>query len=321
MSKLEWNRPQDQTFETGVDRGVIYVEGGSAVAWSGLSSVQDGGESTLKEFYIDGIKYLAVISPRDWKGSLVAYTYPEAFGAMLGIEELADGLYADSQAPGRFGLSYRTMVTAPAVDKKQHYKIHLIYKVMASLGPTDYTTLSAAAADPSSFEFELAAVPIKIPGFRPTAHIILDTRKMDAPTLSTLEAMLYGDANRSPTMPTIDELIDLLKFGDDVTVVDNGDGTWTASGSNKNVYMTDATHFGIDNVAAVYESDSVYRFLEAVGASSFSALVDDDGGLYFAGDVGPSNIGLDTDIVPYFLLGEDDAQIHEDTDGVPYFEI
>lgn len=321
MSKLVWNRPQDQTFEAGLDHGVLYVEDGPAVAWSGLSSVEDGGESTIKEFYIDGIKYLAMVTPRDWKGKLVAYTYPKEFGELIGISEIGDGLYVDSQAHGRFGLSYRTMVSTPAIDTKQHYKIHLVYKTMASLAGFTNSTLTGDATDPTGFEFELSAVPIRIPNMRPSAHIILDTREMDDNTLAQLEDIIYGTDLVEPSLPTIVQLIDLLKYSDQVVVVDNGDGTWTATGSNKNIQVDSDGYFDIQNVAAEYLSPEIYRFLgvgDGEGPAGYIILADTDGNPYYVLSEGFTNMGLDSDGIPFFQMGLGAALIRIDSDGTPY---
>lgn len=321
MSKLEWNRPEDQTFQAGLDRGVIYVEDGPVVPWNGLSSVQDGGESEIKEYYLDGIKYLSTVSPRDWKGQLTAYTYPDEFGELIGIAEMGDGLYVDAQAHGRFNLSYRTMIAAPNLDSKVHYKIHLVYKVMASLGEFSYGTLSSESIDPTAFQFDLSAVPIKIPGQRPSSHIILDTRKMDELSLQNLEILLYGDETHDPAMPTIEQLVDLFRYAGAVLVVYNGDGTWTATGSNKNVQLLDQQgHFQIDNVAARYLDEDTYEFLGLESAAIIKLAADTDGIPYYAWGEGGSNLGIDSDGVPYFAVGSTAALIYEDTDGQPYYD-
>ena len=317
MTELKWNQPKDRTYETGLDRGVIYLEGGEAVPWSGLTAVEDGGETTLKELYIDGIKYLARVSPRNWKGSLEAFTYPDAFAKLLGMAELGDGLFADGQMPGRFGLSYRTMV-GTADDTIQHYKIHLIYKVMASLGAFGNETLSNDAPSITSFKFDLAAVPIKIPGLRPSAHITIDTRTLSPQTRSTIEGMIYGNSLINASLPTIQSLIDILLFGDTVTIVDNGNHTWTATGSAKNVYMTSPTHFKIDNVAAVFINPNVYSFATEAVPTVAALLADSDGVPYVGTNVGSSNMAFDTDGVPYFAVGSNEASILQDTDEVYY---
>jgi hypothetical protein len=322
MSKIEWNRPEEQTFEAGLDRGVLYCEGGPAVPWNGLTSVDDDGDATIKELYLDGVKYLSVVSARDWKGKLSAYTYPEEFNEVMGVGELGDGLYIDSQAPQRFGLSYRTMVSAPAIDERPQYKIHIIYKAMAALSGFGNETLSDNIK-PTEFEFNLSAVPIQIPDNRPTAHIILDTRKLDSATLASLETMLYGDDVSEPSLPAIDDLINLLKFPDTVTVVYNEDGTWTATGSNDNVYMIDmAGHFQIDSVNAVYTvPDEIYEFPDLGDLSIMSVVLDEDGIPYVGNDIdNDTNVGEDEDGAPYYEDNEADMSLHVDTDGAYYFE-
>lgn len=319
MARIEWNRPQDQFFEAGIDRGVIYVEDGPVVPWNGLASVDDSGESTVKEYYLDGIKYMAMVTPRDWAGTVKAYTYPDEFGELIGIDQMGDGFFVDSQAPDRFNLSYRTMVSAPNADNKKHYKIHLIYKVMASLGEFTNETLNAGGVEPVEFSFDLLATPIRIPGKRPSAHLIIDSRGLDSTILDAIEDLLYGNDEQEPVFPDIDDLIDMLTFSDTVKVVYNGDGTWTASGSNKNIQMLDNKgHFRIKNAPAEYISDDIYQFFGIESAAVMSLALDEDGIPYMRLAEGSTNIGIDSDGVPYFEADENGASIYTDTDGTPY---
>lgn len=319
MTRLQWHRPKDATFETGLDRGVLYPEDGAPVPWNGLISVESSGESEVKELYLDGIKYLSIVSARDWKGTLEAYTFPDEFSDMVGISEAGDGLYFDSQAPSRFCLSYRTMITAPDADTQQHYKIHLIYMATAVLGDVSHQTLSGEGVEPSSFTFELTAVPQSIPGWRPTAHVILDTREIDPITLGTLEGMLYGNGARNPEFPSITELTDMLTFTDTVTVVYNGDGTWTATGSNKNIQVDSDGYFVINNVLVSRPSPEIYVFLDAEAGAN-GVYYDIDGVPYYAEATGKSGIGFDTDGAPFADPAMDEALIYEDLDSIPYLE-
>lgn len=320
MTTLEWHRPQDQIIEAGLDRGVLYVEDGPAVVWNGLTNVDDKGSSEVKEFYLDGIKYLSTVSARDWKGALTAYTYPDEFATLLGIGELGDGLFADSQPPGRFGLSYRTMINTPGLGET-HYKIHLVYNLMASLSSISNSTLTGTTVDPNQFAFELTAVPVIVPSRRPTAHFIIDSRFADPMALIELEGIIYGTSLEDARLPTVEELMDLLTFADGVVVVYNGDGTWTATGSNENIKMFDFNRtFRIDNVDADYLSPEIYKFNGLDVDLGYILRVDDDGEYYWTMGDGHSNIGLDTDGTPYYDSGASDADVLEDTDGVPYFD-
>jgi hypothetical protein len=334
MSQIEWNRPQDQTFEAGLDRGVLYPPSGEGVPWVGLINVDDGGESVISEYFLDGIAYLASVSPRDWKGALEAYTYPREFGELIGIGEIGDGLFVDSQTPDRFDLSYRTMVSSPNFDPKPQYKIHLIYSAMASLSPFTSSTTSSEGVELTTFKFDLAAVPQRIPGRRPSAHIIIDTRDInDSETQALLEGWLYGTPNTEPRMPTIVELVDLLFYGSKVTIVDNdnhdGDTTdpldrsWTATGSNKNVQITDEAkgYFQIDNVEVVWLDEDTYEFWSTPDQDQMRLSADTDGVPYLDEQAeGPSNVGIDTDTVPYYEVGKNDASLGLDEDDTPYYE-
>lgn len=261
--KLKWYQQEDQAFENGLDRGVIYPMDSDAVPWNGLISVEDSGESTMKEYYIDSIKYLVVAGSRRWSGKLQAYTYPDAFAKLIGIMELGDGLYADSQIPDAFNLSYRTLVQTE-IDTRQHYKIHLIYETVAALGAFSNETLSSSGSEPTAFDFELNAVPQLVPSAHPTAHMIIDSRKVAPEDMAVLEDMLYGTPTTAPTFPTIQELVDMLALGDTVVIVDHGDGTWTATGANKNIMKTSATGFQINNVPATYPEEGVYQISDSI---------------------------------------------------------
>lgn len=318
MSTLEWHRPQDFIFEAGLDRGVLYPEDGLAVAWNGLISVDDAGDSTIKNFYLDGIKYLSTASPRDWKGSLTAFTYPEEFTELVGLAELGDGFWADSQPGGRFGLSYRTMITAADYDDKQYYKIHLLYNLIATFESFSNKTLLGGAADPNEFKFELSAVPIFVSQRRPTAHFIIDTRKLSSEVLAELEGLLYGTDLTDPELPDIETLTSLLQFSGDVVVIYNGDGTWTATGSEENIKTFNfGTTFRIDNVAATFlEPNMVYQFDDAIG--TIVILLDEDDIPYVS--VGDSTFAVfqDVDDVYYFDTGVGGFELQDDEDGVFY---
>lgn len=322
MSRIEWNRPQDQVVEGGIDRGVLYVDDGPIVPWNGLTSVSNNGESKTKELYLDGIKYHSHVSAKNWSGSLSALTYPDAFSELVGISEVADGFYIDSQATNRFNLSYRTTIGAPNVSDKVHHKIHLLYNLVADIGDYSYETLTSSSTSPTEFSFDLLATPVRLPGYRPSAHFIIDTRKIDANQLQLLEGLLYGSSTQEPSFPSPSVLFDLMTYSDQVVVVNNGDGTWTATGSNSNIQMTDSKHFAISNVAAVYLSADIYEFTGVDGstATTGGVIMDTDGVPFVIPTGAVTNVGVDTDVVPFVELGENDARILTDTDGAPYFE-
>lgn len=255
--QLQWNRVEDRQIETGLDRGVLYLKNGVTVPWNGLTAVdEEGGEGTA-EYYVDGRPFLYLPKPKEYKANLRAFMYPDAFSGLIGEVEITDGMYLDSQMGDSFGLSYRTRIADSLRGTDAGYKIHLIYNATVVPSAKTYGTISDQI-NPVEFSWDIQAVPVRVDGYRPTAHITIDTRHMDATRLGEIEALLYGTVDELPTMPDAQTIFDLLAFGDAIVITDNGDGTWRAEGSYHNIYMIGDEIFQIDNVNATLHGDGTY---------------------------------------------------------------
>lgn len=192
MTKLVWDEVGQRLYESGLDQGVFYKEDTLGVAWNGLISVEeDMGSDTSEPRYFDGVKYLDQPSEGNYAATLTAFTYPEEFEEYQGVESLVAGLYVGDQASKPFGLSYRTKVGNDVQGLDLGYKIHILYNLTAVPAPATYETLSDGTSI-LAFNWSLTAVPEPIPNYRPTAHVILDSRDLPADLLTTLEAILYG---------------------------------------------------------------------------------------------------------------------------------
>lgn len=108
MTVLIWDNPGTRRYEYGIDRGVLYLLNGTAVAWNGLTSVTESEGRQSKEFYMDGRKFLDVQVPGDFSGTLKAFTYPDEFAKINGESELVTGVSLKNQPVQPFHLSYRT---------------------------------------------------------------------------------------------------------------------------------------------------------------------------------------------------------------------
>jgi len=78
MTAIAWDGVGQRYFETGLDRGVLYLEDGSGVPWNGLTAVDEkvtGAQAS--PVYWDGVKIDDVISVGDFSATLKAITYPE----------------------------------------------------------------------------------------------------------------------------------------------------------------------------------------------------------------------------------------------------
>lgn len=257
MTAIVWDEVGERRYETGVDRGVLYLTDDSGVPWNGLTSVTEkttgNSESPL---YFDGVKYGEHLAIGDFSATLKAYTYPDEFLEFEGIIDVGNGLFVTGQMPKRFGLSYRTKIGNDLEGLDHGYKIHILYNLLATPSPKTFDAISDAQV--SEFSWEISAVPGEISGLRPTAHVILDTRFMDPLLISDIERTLYGDSGANPQLPRISTLVSYIGSWVIIRITDNLDGTWTAEGPDDLITMLDATTFQITQANAVYLDADTY---------------------------------------------------------------
>lgn len=257
MTTLQWDQVGERTFETGVDRGVLYLPNVPGVAWNGLSSFSEKSSGNEPNgLYFDGVKYADTTNSQEFAGTLKAFTYPDEFLECEGIYEDVDGFFVTGQQPSRFGLSYRTL-TGDDEDGVSGYKIHILYNLLAIPAGKAYQSASPSF-EPVVFEWSLTAIPEAIAGFRPTAHFILDSRTMSPELLQDLENSLYGDGISEPNLPSASTLVSFISDWVLIRITDHGDGTWTAEGGDNLVYLTDATSFAINQANARYLDGDTY---------------------------------------------------------------
>ena len=206
MSRITWGAPAERFYETGVDRGVFYPQGGFGVAWNGLASVSEsptGGEA--KPAYIDGVKFRNLASSEEFEATITAFGAPAEFGVCDGTATIHNGLFATQQPRKSFNLTYRTKVEN-AVGVLDAYKIHFVFNALAAPAGRDHTTLSDSL-EAMSLSWSLTTLPPPVSGIKPTAHFIVDSRYTDPFVLSDVEDHLYGSNDLPPQFPTYDELV------------------------------------------------------------------------------------------------------------------
>lgn len=216
MSKLVWNEAGKRLYETGVDKGVLYVSNGrggyqNGVVWNGLVSVNEspsGAEAT--PLYAGNIKYVELMSNEEFGASIEAYTYPEEFEQCDGSAELAEGVTIGQQPRKSFGLCYRTKIGNDTAGDDHGYKIHLIYGAKAAPTEKSYTTINDSP-EAITFSWEVTTTPIEVEGHKPTATLTIDSTKVDPEDLDAIEKKLYGDVSGEPTLPTPAEILELIE--------------------------------------------------------------------------------------------------------------
>jgi hypothetical protein len=216
MAKLVWDKTGERYYETGVNKGVLYIpdENGvydTGVAWNGLTTVTEspsGAEAT--PLYADNIKYLNLISAEEFGATVEAYTYPDEFAQFDGVASPSVGVYVGQQSRRAFGLSYQTRVGNDVEGSDLGYKIHLIYGAQAAPSEKAYATINDTP-EAITFSWELTTTPVDAGDtLKPTAQLVIDSTKVDPDDLATLEAALYGSASTSPRLPLPTEVIDMF---------------------------------------------------------------------------------------------------------------
>lgn len=206
MTALVWDQSGDRLYETGVDRGVLYMPGGPAVVWNGLVSVTETHSETVNSYFIDGVKYLDNVVPAPYSAKLQAYTYPKELDALIGNIEIAPGVtFHDHRRIYLFGLSYRTLLGNDLEGTDYGYRIHVIYNVMATESDGVFNSLSDSSGG-NAFEWNLSTAPNQLAGTRPTSHVSVDSSRISPVDLEFVEAALYGTASLDPVMPSLSQL-------------------------------------------------------------------------------------------------------------------
>lgn len=277
MPNLTWDRVGDRQFEAGLDRGVLYLPDGSAVPWNGLTSVIEKFSKEATPVYFDGVKINENLVLGDFAATMKAVTYPDEFVELEGYAEAKRGvLYAD-QMPIPFGLCYRSQI-GNDVESEVGYKIHIIYNLTAIPNDKTYETLKA---DPTlmEFEWEITAIPEEIPGNRPTAHIIVETDKIDPWLLEEIEEILYGSSTANARLIPMVELADYIANWFRIRIIDNGDGTWTAISNRDGLIFVDSEdQFTIFGANAIYLDDATYLLSDTEDISQIPELKISDNG-------------------------------------------
>jgi hypothetical protein len=258
---LTWDKIGERIYQTGVDHGVLYLQDGRAIAWNGLIGVEESGDSERKSYYLDGVKFLETVTPRDFEGKLTAYTYPDEFDSVNGIVSAAEGFEVYEQPPKSFNLSYRSKIGSDLDGLDHGYKIHILYNLIAEPESYSYDTTDSEVK-PIEFSWSLSGTPPKISGFglRPTVHVTIDSLKTPTAVLQLIEDQLYGTASADPNLPDFQQLAEYFGYVGDLIIVDYGNGMWAAIDETESyISMLSDTEFQIDHSNAVFIGDDTYR--------------------------------------------------------------
>lgn len=215
--KLVWDAIGERLYETGVDRGVVYpqVEGAypAGAAWNGLISVTEspsGAEPTA--LYANNHKYLELMSVEEFGGTIEAYMYPDEFAECDGSKELVPGVSMRQQTRKPFGLTYRNLVGNDTDKNAYGYKLHIVYGALAKPSEKTNSTVNDSP-EAATMSWEFSTTPVEVEGFEPTAHIEIDSTKVDKTKLKALEDILYGTEDEEARLPLPAEIATIIGQG------------------------------------------------------------------------------------------------------------
>lgn len=215
MPRLSWDKTKDRIYETGTDRGVLFLRNADGtysggVVWNGLTAVTlnpSGGEATA--FWADNAKYLNLLSAEELGLTIEAYSYPRAFKPCLGRRELAPGVTVSQQKRQMFGFSFRSLVGNAEKGDDYSYKVYIIYGCMASPSERAYSTINDSP-EAVTLSWEVSTLPIKLDGFKPTSEFVFDGARFKKlglmNVLHAIEDILYGTKDTESRLPELEEL-------------------------------------------------------------------------------------------------------------------
>lgn len=209
MSVLQWDKTGERRYETGVDRGVLYIPTAGVYdkgyAWNGLTGVTEspsGAESNKQ--YADNSVYVNLLSSEEFGATVEAFTYPDEFGQCDGTASPEVGVSIGQQSRATFGLSYRTKIGTDT-DSDKGYKLHLVYGALAAPSERAYASVNDSP-EAITLSWEVSTTPVAVGTidgvvYKPTATLTVDSTKVDATALALLEAFLYGTEGTDPSLP------------------------------------------------------------------------------------------------------------------------
>lgn len=217
MAILEWDKTGERLYHLGVDKGVLFplVQGAytKGVAWNGLTAVNESPDGAdPNDLYADNIKYASIRSTENFKFTIEGFTYPSEFEACDGSAEVAPGVNIGQQKRQPFGFAWRTKIGADD-DEEKGYIIHLAWNCTASPSDKSHETVNDNP-DAETFSWECDTTPVNVKGHKPTAHMTINSTRVNADKLKKLEEKIYGTASEESTLPTPDEVIALLTTGE-----------------------------------------------------------------------------------------------------------
>jgi hypothetical protein len=216
MTALTWDGVGTRFYETGVSKGVLYIPDSAGVystgfAWNGLTAITEKPSgATANPQFADNMKWLNLISVEEFMADIDALTYPDQFAQCDGSAEPVAGVRIGQQTRKPFGLAYNTLMGNDLSGTDLGYKIHLVWGALAAPSQKAHKSVNDKP-EAMPFQWSLTTTPMTVPGYKPTASMVIDSTKVDPTKLASLESLLYGSTGANPQLPTPAAVISLIQ--------------------------------------------------------------------------------------------------------------
>ena len=216
MAKLIFDEVGKRFYETGVSKGVLFVqdEAGAypkGVAWNGLTAVNESPSGAeANDQFADNMKYLSLTGAESFEGTIEAFYSPSEFDVCDGMIEVAAGVNAHQQNRKAFGFAYQSIIGNDIKQNDFGTKLHLWYGCKAA--PTERANATVNdSPEPANPSWSITSTPVDVPGHRPTSILTIDSTKATPAKWQALLDIIYGTELTVPYLPTPAQVIELMK--------------------------------------------------------------------------------------------------------------
>ena len=215
MAKLIFDEVGKRFYETGVSKGVLFVqdEAGAypkGVAWNGLTAVNESPSGAeANDQFADNMKYLSLTGAENFEGTIEAFYSPAEFDVCDGMIEVAAGVNAHQQNRKAFGFAYQSIIGNDIKQNDYGTKLHLWYGCKAA--PTERANSTVNdSPEPANPSWSITSTPVDVPGHRPTSVLTIDSTKAIPAKWQALLDIIYGTELTEPYLPTPAQVIELM---------------------------------------------------------------------------------------------------------------
>lgn len=216
MAKLIFDEVGKRFYETGVSKGVLFVQDElgaypQGVAWKGLTAVNESPSGAeANDQFADNMKYLSLTGVENFEGTIEAFYSPAEFDVCDGMIEVAAGVNAHQQNRKAFGFAYQSIIGNDIKQNDYGTKLHLWYGCKAA--PTERANATVNdSPEPANPSWSITSTPVDVPGHRPTSVLTIDSTKATPAKWQALLDIIYGTELTEPYLPTPAQVIKLMK--------------------------------------------------------------------------------------------------------------